>query len=287
MELKKAATQGRRCTWEKLAAIKANYGIELALDECVATLNHMRRLRRIAEKAAGSSRGLITAAKLSASRRIPSWNVLARENSTSSFEEDLQSVSDTSSFHRRYGGSGSNGRGPSSRFRHRRNLPDSSDTESEINSVYSSSRFGGPLMRNAATDKFAHSLPNLDNGAEQNRGLVDPNSVTLQIGVNNPYPHNGRVAALERRSEDTEFDLDDRVPTNGFCATRTEGDLLQPEGTNNELMFNVIKEEEHDGKSYQNDVPDCVQIDCHGHGKEIDGSSVSECGDDHVTATKV
>ncbi|KAB1205495.1 Triacylglycerol lipase SDP1 [Morella rubra] len=58
VELKKAATQGRRCTWEKLAAIKANYGIELALDECVATLNHMRRLRRIAEKAAGSSRGL-------------------------------------------------------------------------------------------------------------------------------------------------------------------------------------------------------------------------------------
>ncbi|KAL1061323.1 hypothetical protein V6Z11_D13G002400 [Gossypium hirsutum] len=60
VELQKAANQGRRCTWEKLSAMKANCGIELALDECVAILNHMRRLKRSADRAAAaSSHGLL------------------------------------------------------------------------------------------------------------------------------------------------------------------------------------------------------------------------------------
>ncbi|KAK6149096.1 hypothetical protein DH2020_016621 [Rehmannia glutinosa] len=58
VELQKAANQGRRCTWEKLSAIKANCGIELALDECVAILNHMRRLKRSAQRAAAASHGV-------------------------------------------------------------------------------------------------------------------------------------------------------------------------------------------------------------------------------------
>jgi TAG lipase/steryl ester hydrolase/phospholipase A2/LPA acyltransferase len=37
-------------TWEKLSTIKSNCGIELALDECVAILNSMHRLKRIAER---------------------------------------------------------------------------------------------------------------------------------------------------------------------------------------------------------------------------------------------
>ncbi|KAL6555359.1 mitogen-activated protein kinase tyrosine protein phosphatase sdp1 [Orobanche gracilis] len=92
VELQKAANQGRRCTWEKLSAIKANCGIELALDECVTILNHMRRLKRSAERAAAassSSHGLSTTVRFNASKRIPSWNVIARENSTGSLEEDL------------------------------------------------------------------------------------------------------------------------------------------------------------------------------------------------------
>nr|GEY50992.1 triacylglycerol lipase SDP1-like [Tanacetum cinerariifolium] len=55
LEFQKAANQGRRCTLEKLSAIKANFGIELALDECIAILNHMRRLKRSAERAAVAS----------------------------------------------------------------------------------------------------------------------------------------------------------------------------------------------------------------------------------------
>ncbi|GJW76448.1 hypothetical protein Tco_0138130 [Tanacetum coccineum] len=55
LELQKAANQGQRCTWEKLSAIKANYGIKLALEEYVAILNHMRRLKLSAERAAAAS----------------------------------------------------------------------------------------------------------------------------------------------------------------------------------------------------------------------------------------
>ncbi|GJS89870.1 triacylglycerol lipase SDP1-like protein [Tanacetum coccineum] len=57
LELQKAVNQGQRCTWEKLSAIKANCGIELALDECVAILNHMRRLKLSVERAAAASHG--------------------------------------------------------------------------------------------------------------------------------------------------------------------------------------------------------------------------------------
>ena len=70
VELQKAANQGRRCTWEKLSAIKANCGIELALDESVAILNHMRRLKRNAERVATASHGLPSPAKLRGQRGI-------------------------------------------------------------------------------------------------------------------------------------------------------------------------------------------------------------------------
>jgi TAG lipase/steryl ester hydrolase/phospholipase A2/LPA acyltransferase len=38
-----------------LSSIKSNCEIELALDECVMILNHMRRLKRNAERAASTS----------------------------------------------------------------------------------------------------------------------------------------------------------------------------------------------------------------------------------------
>ncbi|GJU26149.1 hypothetical protein Tco_1164770 [Tanacetum coccineum] len=76
-ELQKAANQGQRCTWEKLSAIKANCGIELALDECVTILNHMRRLKLSAERAAAASHGTPHVTRFNASKRIPSWNCIA------------------------------------------------------------------------------------------------------------------------------------------------------------------------------------------------------------------
>lgn len=148
IEIQKAANQGRRCTWEKLSAIKANCGIELVLDECVALLNHMRRLKRSAERAASatSSHGLPNASRFNASKRIPSWNCMARENSTGSLE-DLTDI--VSPLH--HGGRN---------WRHSHN--DGSDSESETAELNSWTRSGGPLMRTTSADQFVDFVQNLE-----------------------------------------------------------------------------------------------------------------------------
>ncbi|KAI3926170.1 hypothetical protein MKW98_028306 [Papaver atlanticum] len=75
---------------QKLSAIKSNCGIELALDECVALLNHMRRLKRSSKRATAShGHWLASTVRFNASKRIPSWNCVARENSTGSLKEDV------------------------------------------------------------------------------------------------------------------------------------------------------------------------------------------------------
>ncbi|KAG2683565.1 hypothetical protein I3760_10G036500 [Carya illinoinensis] len=292
VDLQKAANQGRRCTWEKLSAIKANCGIELALDECVAILNHMRRLKRSAERAAASSHGLAGTAKFNASKRIPSWNCIARENSTGSLEEDL--LADVSpSFLQGVGGS--TGGGPTSKnLRAHRNMHDGSDSESDSVDLNSWTRSGGPLMRTTSAEMFIHFVQNLDIDAELNRGLIaNRNSAVLQIAGNNQYYHGPRVTTPDRSPEGTEFDQRDlfnRVSSNSSSLTVTEGDLLQPERTHNGIVFNVVKKEDltvstrsHDAESYNSDVPECVQLDC--LEKEIDASSASEYGDDNVTTT--
>uniref|UniRef100_A0A2N9FUC1 PNPLA domain-containing protein n=1 Tax=Fagus sylvatica TaxID=28930 RepID=A0A2N9FUC1_FAGSY len=294
VELQKAANQGRRCTWEKLSAIKANCGIELALDECVAILNHMRRLRRSAERAAASSHGLTTTSttRFSASKRIPSWNCIARENSTGSLEEYHTDVA--SSFHQGVGGS--TGVGPSAKsMRTHRNMHDGSDSESEGVDVNTWTRTGGPLMRTTSAEQFIHFVQNLDIDAEMNRGLVtNPNSFALQIVTNNPYYHGPKVTTPDRSSEGTEFDQRDfgnKGSINGSSIMVNEGDLLQPERTHTGIVFNVVKKENltastrsHDTESYNSDVPECMQLDC--LEKEIDASSASEFGDDNVTTTE-
>jgi TAG lipase/steryl ester hydrolase/phospholipase A2/LPA acyltransferase len=286
VELQKAANQGRRCTWEKLSAIKANCGIELALDECVAILNHMRRLKRSAERAAASSHGLASTVKFSASRRIPSWNCIARENSTGSLEDLLADVS--SSYHQGVGGS------TVKNLRTHRNLHDGSDSESENVDLNSWTRSGGPLMRTTSAEKFIHFVQNLDVDAELNRGLMaNPNSITLQIVGNNQYYHSPMVTTPDRSSESTDFDQRDlgpRISTNGSSIIVTEGDLLQPERTHNGIVFNVVKKEDltlstrsQDAESYSSDIPECVQLDS--LEKENDASSASEYGDDIVATT--
>ncbi|XP_041024483.1 triacylglycerol lipase SDP1-like [Juglans microcarpa x Juglans regia] len=291
VDLQKAANQGRRCTWEKLSAIKANCGIELALDECVAILNHMRRLKRSAERAAASSHGLASTVRFSASRRIPSWNHIARENSTGSLEDLLADVAP--SFHP--GVSGSTGGGPSGKnLRTHRNMHDGSDSESESVDLNSWTRSGGPLMRTTSAEKFIHFVQNLDIDVEENRGLIaSANSITLHIVGNNQCYRSPRVKTPDRSSEGTDSDqrdLANRVSTNGSSITVTEGDLLQPESTHNGIVFNIVKREDltipprsHDAESYSSDVPECVHLDC--LEKEIDNSSTSEYGDENVTPT--
>ncbi|XP_010277612.1 PREDICTED: triacylglycerol lipase SDP1-like [Nelumbo nucifera] len=298
VELQKAANQGRRCTWEKLSAIKANCGIELALDECVAILNHMRRLKRSAERAA-ASHGLANTVRFNASRRIPSWNCLARENSTGSLDEEF--FSDVaSSLHQ---GALVNTGGTSGRnFRAHRSVHDGSDSDSETVDFNSWTRSGGPLMRTTSANLFIEFVQSLDTDAElskpsvkedEMKGLtVHSNSIVIQMVGKEPYYNSSRVTTPDRNS-DAEFDQREVITrTSSNSIMVTEGDLLQPERIHNGIVFNVVKKEDltlphrvHDSESShafsQSPVAECVQLES--LGKEMDASSTSEYGGDDGT----
>ncbi|KHN14920.1 Triacylglycerol lipase SDP1 [Glycine soja] len=277
-ELQKATNQGRRCTWEKLSAIKANCGIELALDECVVILNHMRRLKRIAERAASASQGLSSTVRFSASKRIPSWNCIARENSTGSLE-DLTDVA--ASKHQGISSScGTNGK----TWKTYRGILDGSDSDSESVDLHSWTRSGGPLMRTTSANMFVDFLQNLDVDTDQNnKGLVS------RANPNDFQYRSPRLATLDRNSDSTESEpreIGNRV-FNVSSILVTEGDLLQPERIHNGIVFNVVKKEDlsplssssHGFENYNIEVAECVQDEC--PGKEIDAaSSASEHGDD-------
>ncbi|KAJ9548170.1 hypothetical protein OSB04_020713 [Centaurea solstitialis] len=262
LELQKAANQGRKCTWEKLSAIKANCGIELVLDECVAILNHMRRLKRSAERAASATaaHGLASTTRFNASKRIPSWNCMARENSTGSLE-DLADI--PSPLHHGLG---------SRTWRLNHHAHDGSDSESETAELNSWTRSGGPLMRTASADKFVDFVQNLDFDHRQNR--VNPNS---------------RVISPDR-SLDLEPDQRDTNNAVHTSITVAEGDLLQPEMSHNGIVFNVVKKGDltpsnrsHDSEnnnSHSDLVAECVQLDC--PEKEMDGSSASDDGETDI-----
>ncbi|GFY96164.1 patatin-like phospholipase family protein [Actinidia rufa] len=285
LELQKAANQGRRCTWEKLSAIKANCGIELALDECVTILNHMRRLKRSAERAAASSHGLASTSRLSASKRIPSWNRIARENSTGSLEEYV--LADVaSSLHQ--GVAGHTGGHTGHNHRTHRNIHDGSDSESESADLNSWTRAGGPLMRTMSADKFTDFVQSLDIAGKLNKGMIGhPNDFLI------PYYQNSRITMPDKNS-DMEFDprdLNIRVPINNSSIMVAEGDLLQPERIHNGIVFNVVKKEDltptnrsHDSENNspsQISVAECMQLDC--PEKETDGSSMSDCDDNDLS----
>lgn len=287
--------------WEKLSAIKANCGIELALDECVAILNHMRRLKRSAERAAAASHGQASAVtstvRFSASKRIPSWNCIARENSTGSLEEDL--LTDVAStLHQGVGGSGG-GTSASRNWRTHRNLNDGSDSESESVDLNSWTRSGGPLMRTTSANTFIDFVQNLDIDAELTKAsMAHPNSPVALMGGRDPYNQIAQMTAADRNSE-TELeqrDFSNRTSVNASSIMVSEGDLLQPERIHNGFVFNIVKKEDlavsnrtHDMENYSNEVPECVQLDC--PEKYMDASSASEYGDDDanddVTITNV
>ncbi|KAL5067129.1 hypothetical protein RYX36_018016 [Vicia faba] len=282
-ELQKAANQGRRCTWEKLSAIKANCGIELALDECVAILNHMRRLKRSAERAASATHSLPTNIKFSASKRIPSWNVIARENSTGSLEDFLADTA--ASFN--HGVSSSSGKNS----KYHRSMHDVSDSESESADLNTWTRSGGPLMRTTSADMFIDFVQNLEVDTDLNRG-IGSNFSPREIQYQSP-----KFQTPDRCSENSESDQREngnRGVMNGSSIMVTEGDLLQPERILNGIVFNVVKKEvltpssrscDYDD-SNNNEVPECVQIEC--PGKEMDDavSSASENGDDKSSTAR-
>ncbi|XP_043724492.1 triacylglycerol lipase SDP1-like isoform X2 [Telopea speciosissima] len=274
VELQKAANQGRRCTWEKLAAIKANCGIELALDECVAILNHMRRLKRSAERAAAASHGLSSTVKFNAPKRIPSWNCLARENSIGSLEEDTLSDVLCSS-HQGFGGNTGGG----SSARNLRNMHDGSDSESECVDLNSWTRSGGPLMRTTSANKFIDFIQNLDVDAEFSKLWTREDEVKGWVVKTTP----------DRSSENTEFDQRDvdnhRLPSATNSIIVGEGDLLQPESIQNGIVLNVMKKQvlttlahEINVSEYSFHSPvECLQVEC------LNESSASECDNNEET----
>ncbi|XP_065855789.1 triacylglycerol lipase SDP1 [Euphorbia lathyris] len=272
LELQKAANQGRRCTWEKLSAIKANCGIELCLDECVAILNHMRRLKRSAERAAAASHGLTSnTGKFNASKRIPSWNCIARENSTGSLEDFLSDVSRNTRSHR--------------------NVHDGSDSETESVDVNTWTRSGGPLMRTTSANKFIDFVQNLDVDSELSRVMTNPNSPVPQLGSRDPFTQSSMVTPTSERGSESDYDqrdiVNNRLSLGGSSITVNEGDLLQPERINNGFVLNVVKKESlalsarslDSDNSNNNEVPEYLQLDC--SERDMDASSASEyAGDD-------
>ncbi|KAB2634886.1 triacylglycerol lipase SDP1 [Pyrus ussuriensis x Pyrus communis] len=269
-QLQKAANQGRRCTWEKLSAIKANCGIELALDQCAVILNHMRRLKRSAERAAASSsHGLASSYKFSASRRIPSWNCIAQENSSGS--PTLVMVV------------------PHSIMVHR-NMHDGRDSESESVDLNSWTRSGGPLMRTTSANKLIDFVQDFDVDAELNISvLTNLNSMTLQMGGNNHYHQSPSGTTPERRPESVKFDKREFGSVVSVNGSSIEGDLLQPERIHNGIVFNVVKKEtlssrsSHDLENYGSEVAECVQLDR--PEKDMDARSASEYDDAHISST--
>ncbi|KAL4370612.1 triacylglycerol lipase SDP1 [Arachis duranensis] len=283
-ELQKAANQGRRCTWEKLSAIKANCGIELALDECVAVLNHMRRLKRSAQRAAASaSHGLSSNNRFNASRRIPSWNCIARENSTGSLEDLTDAASPV-----HQGVSCSNG-GNGKNWKTHRGAHDGNDSDSESVDLNTWTRSGGPLMRTTSANKFVDFLRSLDADSEQNKGLM---------AHSNPHDfqyHSPRNTPPDCSFDSAESDQKEQIGNrfvNGSSIVVNEGDLLQPERIHNGFVFNIVKKEElthsnrcHDFENYSNEAAESVQIES--PEKDMDAaSSSSESGDDDPLAAR-
>ncbi|KAL1191557.1 Triacylglycerol lipase SDP1L [Cardamine amara subsp. amara] len=267
VEIQKASNQGRRCTWEKLAVIKANFGIELALDECVAVLNHMRRLKRTARRAAAFSATASTAqhtlagtTRFNASRRIPSWNCIARENSSGSVDDDVLAEASQLYQHIVLGSSWNNR--PSS------NCNNSHDGGSEGDSSEPEdwTRSGGPLMRTTSAQiftEYVHNIPDNINAVDSEQAMIRGSDRALESDSNS--------AASSFRSS----------------ITVTEGDYLQTGKTHNGIVLNLVKGDNlrrnQDLENGQNvaEAPESFQLDS--PVKDIDGgSSASEDGEAQV-----
>ncbi|XP_020679045.1 triacylglycerol lipase SDP1 [Dendrobium catenatum] len=295
VELQKAVNQGRRCTWEKLSAIKANCAIELALDECVALLNHMRRLKRSVERAAASSHGHASTFKFSASRRIPSWNCIARENSSGSLDEESFVDTNTSNLQGASHVGGSFGKGGRSQI----SIPDVADSESESIDLNSWTRSGGPLMRTASANKFINFMQNLEMESdfissprddEVDGSASHSNTTGTQLERRDSCYNNSRVST-DRSSVNSDSDSRESASRISVASTRilvSEGDLLQPERINNGIVLSIVKRndlsfahrssdsEQQQSSSTEADV-ETVQIE------NCDASSTSDFGDNDVS----
>ncbi|OEL16899.1 Triacylglycerol lipase SDP1 [Dichanthelium oligosanthes] len=250
-ELQMAANQGRRCTWEKLSAIRANCAIELALDESIAVLNHQRRLKRSIERTAAASRGHSNYVRLKTPRRVPSWSCISRENSSESLSEEISAVATSSTQQGAVLVVGT----PNISHHVRRNSHDGSDSESETIDLNSWTRSGGPLMRTASADKFISFIHNLEIDTEFSRPCTVEGDTTgilsESTSPNGPRPNNSsRVTMPGRCVEVSETESCTMVNTRASQASTptsipvSEGDLLQPESSTNGILLNIVKRDD-------------------------------------------
>lgn len=233
-ELQMAANQGRRCTWEKISAIRANCAIELALDESIAVLNHKRRLKRSIERTEVVSRGNSIYVRNKTPRRVPSWSCISRENSSGSLSEDIFAAA-TSSTHQ-----SAVLVAPNISRHTRNNSYDGSESESETIDLNSWTRSGRPLMRTTSADKFINFIHNLEIDTEFSRTHTVDDDIT-GILSEPAFPNNPRLNNdSETESCDTGNNRAIQAST-PISITVSEGDLLQPERTTDGILLNIVK----------------------------------------------
>jgi TAG lipase/steryl ester hydrolase/phospholipase A2/LPA acyltransferase len=209
----------------------------------------MRRLKRSAERAA-ASQSYGPTIRLCPSRRIPSWNLIARENSTGSLEDEMLTSPTVTS--QAAGGTA----GLSNRNHHlQHSIHDSSDSESESIELNSWTRSGGPLMRTASANKFISFVQNLEIDTEfriaSPRGgesdTVTPNNFLASHPLGRePVENHTRPVTPGRISSNSGSEHHDTtVPRSPFGISTSimvpEGDLLQPEKMGNGILFNVVR----------------------------------------------
>jgi len=247
-ELQLAANQGRRCTWEKLSAIRANCAIELALDESIAVLNHKRRLKRSIERTAAASQGHSNYVRFKTPRRVPSWSCISRENSSESLSEEISAVATSSTQQGAVLAVGT----PHISHHDRHTSYDGSESESETIDLNSWTRSGGPLMRTASADKFISFIHNLEIDTEFSRPCTVEGDTTGILSEstfpNDPCPNNSyRVATPDRCTEVSETKSCHTVNTRASQASTptniavSEGELLQPDNTTNSILLKIVK----------------------------------------------
>nr|CAD1829603.1 unnamed protein product [Ananas comosus var. bracteatus] len=242
-ELQNAANQGRRSTWEKLSAIRANCAVELVLDECVALLNHTRRLKRSADRAAAAAaaaaQGCTRNKRFNAPRRIPSWNRIASENSSGSLEEEFLTDS-SASVHQ----------GMDRNLRPRPSVYETSDSESESIDLNSWTRSGGPLMRTDSAKKFISFIQNLEIASELKHSSPREDELNASA-VNNSNSASAQMVSPSYASsrENTDGESCEARGSRALLASAStsfmvsEGDLLQPERTDGGILFSIVKKE--------------------------------------------
>ncbi|XP_052147850.1 triacylglycerol lipase SDP1-like [Oryza glaberrima] len=274
-ELQMAANQGRRCTWEKISAIRTNCAIELALDESIAVLNHKRRLKRSMERVASASQGYTCSSVIRTPRRVPSWSCISRENSTGSLSEDcfattsssthqgIQVVATPNVIHN-----------------------DGSESESETIDLNSWTRSGGPLMRTSSADMFINFIQNLEIESEFNTGNSSGSTVSKDSCPNN---NSGVTAQGTDRSTDTSetgsCNTGNNIasqPSTSTSIAVSEGELLQPERSTNGILINVVKRKsvfgEHESEAETESYVDTTNLDT------CDAISASDCPGDNKDA---